>query len=59
LLELIKRENIKTIYTFHNCWGTVFSLNADKKVLEYSTKSNYKIFTKQSWETELIPEQKT
>jgi hypothetical protein len=34
-------------------------LNADKKVLEYSKKSNYKIFTKQSWETELIPEQKT
>lgn len=59
LLELISKEDIKTIYTFHNCWWTVFSLNADKKVLEYSKKSNYKIFTKQSWETELIPEQKT
>ena len=61
LLSLIEKEKIKTIYTFHNCWWTVFwkgTKNVEKKVQSYSEKSWYRIFTDSEWE-DLQLEQKT
>lgn len=58
LLELIEKENIKTIFTFHNCRWTVFSLNSSEKLENYSKNSKYIIFTEKQWD-DLCDEQKT
>lgn len=60
LLNFINKENIKTIYTFHNCWGTVFSLGEEisqKRVSNYAQNSWYTIFSQDSWD-KLREEQK-
>lgn len=58
LLALLKKEYIKTIYIFHSCWSTVFSLNSSKRLKNYSQKSWYRVYDIIEWD-KLIPEQKT
>jgi hypothetical protein len=61
LLKFLEKEQIKTMYVYHNCWGTVmgtFTKSSDKKVRTYSKSSWYKIFTKEDWNN-LKDEQKT
>jgi len=53
LLELLIEENISTIYTFHNCWGTVFGRGTNSvqaKVKSYSKHSWYRIFADWEWD---------
>lgn len=53
ILDLVKKENIKTIYEYHNCWWNVmsnFRLTSDKKASEYIKKSWFKLFSKSDWD---------
>ena len=61
LLDFIKNENIKTIYCYHNCWGTVmwtFTTSTNGLVNNYSKASGYNIYSRQDWDN-LKDEQKT
>lgn len=53
ILDLVKNENVKTIYEFHNCRGNVmvnFRETSDNKALEYIKNSWFKLFSKQDWD---------
>lgn len=61
LLNIIKSENIETVYVYHNCWGTAmwtFTNSSDRLVREYSNHSWYNIYTRQDWD-KLLDWQKT
>lgn len=61
LLNFIETEKVQTIYTFHNCWWTVFwrwTTSVNKKVKSYSKNSNYRVFADSEWDG-LKPWQKT
>jgi hypothetical protein len=50
LLQFIKQQNIKTVYIYHNCRGTVmsdFSAYTNHLASEYAVKSWYKIFSEE------------
>lgn len=61
LVKFIKKENIKDIYTYHNCRGTVMWTISDKARLmakQYSYDSWYRVFSEEEW-SHLKDEQKT
>ncbi len=61
LLDLIEWNKVKTVYTFHNCWGTVFgkwTQLVHKKVRDYSQKSWYRVFQDEEFDS-LEKRQKT
>jgi len=50
LLNFIQEKNISQVYSFHNCWSTVFSLTPSQALENYSKLSGYRIYRTDEWD---------